>query len=407
MRIKIILFEPFLGITNGWATRYIGMMTSLSKYHDLHIFAPGDTSMLSALFPNANVCESTSEESDTEPFSLGSYFHSILFPAKNPVFFQEYRFYSDFSRLLIDTPSECECIFYFGLYTYIRYHDTSTNIPVICDFCDSRLRHLLSQKKDKFDLISSFVKFLDILYVKRLKRAFIPSNLTLIAITKVDSYHIQRCLKKNNIVTIPNGVDFPVINDLEKYIETKWHENRILFFGSLDYQPNLNSIYYIIHKIWPEVQQRCPEAILCIAGRNPSADLKETFKNIKNVELYSNVQDKFEIYKKAKVLLCPIFSGGGLKNKILEALAVGTPIITTNEGATGIGLLTGIHGIVSSKREELLNGIEKIFTCEKEIYRTFVLSCRSLGKSYSWESVTVTLNSLVEDKVQPFSAISV
>jgi len=107
--------------------------------------------------------------------------------------------------------------------------------------------------------------------------------------------------------------------------------NAVGFIGSLDFLPNQEAVKWIIDELWPRVLERAPEARLSIAGSSPPDWLRR-----KPVELRGNVPDAQAFMREMAVIIAPLFSGGGMRIKVLEAMALGKPIVATTLGAGGI-----------------------------------------------------------------------
>lgn len=144
-------------------------------------------------------------------------------------------------------------------------------------------------------------------------------------------------IKNNKIAVIPNGVDtekfYP--NESKNYeIKQKFHlldKKIILFFGKLDYLPNIEAVKIIHDEILPRIAKKITNAKFIIVGDNPPLNFKHDdilFTGlVDNIEEYINVSD---------IVICPLLSGGGTRIKILEALACGSTVISTTVGAEGI-----------------------------------------------------------------------
>lgn len=104
--------------------------------------------------------------------------------------------------------------------------------------------------------------------------------------------------------------------------------------GSMDWIPNQEGIEWLTGQVWPEVKKRIPSARLLLAGRNMPTWLLNT--NIAGVENLGEVPDAREFMLKGRVMVVPLFSGSGIRIKIVEALATGKAVITTGIGAEGI-----------------------------------------------------------------------
>lgn len=397
MNIKIILNEPYKGMTSGWPTRYIGLINELYKSNSLYIYAPGNTSLLKDTFPDAYVCSSSNEEHKKINFSAVKYFASIISPSKTDVFLPIFYYYPDFNSLLFREQSTIryDIIFYFGLSSYVYYHKLHPNVPKICDFCDSLLRHFLANIKNAKTFKTKIINYLDIIYLFRIKRKFIDNEVSIIGTTEKDISYIKKIIQRNNSFAIPNGIYIPEFQSSEKYFLNKWESKSILFCGSLNYQPNILAIRYILQELWSSLKSIYPDIQLNIVGRQPSADLLAFIKQFKDVNVHKDVPNIIEFYQSAKIALIPIFSGGGIKNKVLEALCTATPIVTNKEGAIGIDLESEKHGFIVEDRQHFIDTTSTILNADLETYSMWANNCFQLAQKYSWTEVGKKLNTTI------------
>ncbi|MGL4421859.1 MAG: glycosyltransferase, partial [Gemmataceae bacterium] len=127
-----------------------------------------------------------------------------------------------------------------------------------------------------------------------------------------------------NVDVMPNGVD-------ANYF-TPGHERRqpnsCVFWGRLDFEPNIQAIEWFVERVWPRLRRAVPDAEFRIYGFQPTnAVLKYT--GVPGVSITSDLPDlRPEVRGNALVVL-PFVSGGGIKNKLLEAAAMGMPIVAS------------------------------------------------------------------------------
>jgi glycosyltransferase involved in cell wall biosynthesis len=107
--------------------------------------------------------------------------------------------------------------------------------------------------------------------------------------------------------------------------------NAVGFIGSLDFRPNQEAVKWIADELWPRVIARLPEARLSIAGSAPPDWLQR-----KPIDLRGNVGDAQAFMCQMSVIIAPLFAGGGMRIKVLEAMALGKPVVATTLGAGGI-----------------------------------------------------------------------
>ncbi len=401
MHIKVILSEPFKGMVSGLPTRYIGMINELYRRFQLSIFAPGDTSLLKSTFPNAKVCKSTASNCRKKKVTILNYFGTLFFPQRKTVFLPLFDYYPDFDQLLKKDSKafKYDLVYYIGFCAYVYYcvHDKKT--PKIGDFCDSLLRHFLANVKNASSFRKKIIAYLDIAYLYRIKRKFIKDDITIMAATEKDALYIQKITRKSSVCAIPNGINIVKIDYDGADLFNRWKSDKILFCGSLDYEPNIRSIRYVMQELWQPLKELCPEAKFEIVGRNPDLALLNFLTKYKDVNVYKDVPDIFQYYKSAKLILAPMFSGGGIKNKILDALSTATPIVTNSEGAIGIELESGIHGFIKEGKADLMSATETILKAKIESYRTWVLNCFSLSQKYSWGKIGDRLSDNVKSLI--------
>ena len=141
-----------------------------------------------------------------------------------------------------------------------------------------------------------------------------------------------------------NEVIFPIINDImnnsNNIIEARKNINKnILFYGAMNRMENEISAEWFIKNVMPEIKDTGAKYV--IVGNKPSDELKKYESD--NVIITGFVQDIQPYFSSAMCLAAPIQAGAGVKVKILEAMAMGVPVLTNNIGIEGIEVDDGIH----------------------------------------------------------------
>jgi glycosyltransferase involved in cell wall biosynthesis len=128
----------------------------------------------------------------------------------------------------------------------------------------------------------------------------------------------------------------PIGLELKDYkrVDTKQASPTFCFIGSLDWMPNSEGIEWILDKVWPKVLEQAPNAMFHIAGRNTPASLLA--RELKNVVIHGEVPDAANFINAHDVMLVPLFSGSGMRVKILEGMALGKVVLSTDLGLEGI-----------------------------------------------------------------------
>ena len=117
----------------------------------------------------------------------------------------------------------------------------------------------------------------------------------------------------------------------------------VLFTGHLSHPPNIDAALYFLTEIWPRVLAAMPRARFQIVGIQPAPAIIDAIGRSRQVELFPHVPDIRPYFHAAGVYVVPMRFGGGVRQKILEAWAVGVPVVTTTMGAEGIDAEDGVH----------------------------------------------------------------
>jgi glycosyltransferase involved in cell wall biosynthesis len=172
----------------------------------------------------------------------------------------------------------------------------------------------------------------------------------IITITDEDKKTISGLFPAKPIHTCLTGIN------LENYRFTEPKQTNTLFhFASMDWMPNIEAVDWFLKEVWDEVLKQQPEVKLVIAGRGMPERLKKI--NSANVTIIDNVKSSSEFYETYDIMLVPLWSGSGLRIKLVEGLAYGKAIITTTIGAEGIPYSAGKDMMIADSADEFSKAI--------------------------------------------------
>lgn len=184
--------------------------------------------------------------------------------------------------------------------------------------------------------------------------------------------------KRNQIKIIPNGIDTSFFSSSQN---KKTFD--LLFVGNMSYAPNVDSAQYIVEVIMPLVWQSHPDTQLLIAGSNPSNEVKKLASD--RVHISGWIEDIRTAYDNAKIFLAPMRIGSGLQNKLLEAMSMQLPCITSPLANRSLSATTNEHAIICDTPEAYAAAIHLLLT-DKEKYHSLAESGRSfVQEHFSWE----------------------
>ena len=160
------------------------------------------------------------------------------------------------------------------------------------------------------------------------------------AITEADADRLRALHCPEPVVFIPAGVELSRVR-ADPAVSPK--PRTLFMIGSLDWLPNQEGVEWLLREVWPALHAELPDVELHIAGRNAPAHLLAPRTD--NVFLHGFVESAAEFMQRYDLMLVPLLSGGGMRVKIIEGLALGKAILSTTLGAEGIAVRDG-HDIV-------------------------------------------------------------
>lgn len=196
-------------------------------------------------------------------------------------------------------------------------------------------------------------------------------------------------LSNKQIAIVPNGVDAVFFAPLKKE-----KDYDLLFTGNMNYPPNIESAEYIAKEILPAVQKIKPGTRLLISGVNPSArilDLQSEF-----ITVTGWVKDIRESYSRAKIFIAPMRIGTGLQNKLLEAMAMQLPCITSELANNALGATHKKNILIGNSTADYTNLIVELLQNENLRDEIGVLGCSFVNEKFNWRASTQLLSSLIQ-----------
>ncbi|MGB0933717.1 MAG: glycosyltransferase [Lishizhenia sp.] len=195
-------------------------------------------------------------------------------------------------------------------------------------------------------------------------------------------FHTER----NKIKVIPNGVDqnfFSYSNSADKKFD-------LVFTGNMNYPPNIEASKFIVNDILPHF----PDLQLVLAGANPSEEIKKL--RCENVTITGWVEDIKAVYLSGKIFIAPMFIGTGLQNKLLEAMALGIPCVTTSLANNALHAVPNESILIANTKEEFTEAINRLMKDEKMSARIAQNGKAFVLNNYNWQTATKLLIDLIE-----------
>lgn len=201
-----------------------------------------------------------------------------------------------------------------------------------------------------------------------------------VVLTDEDKAELLGINSQLTIEVIPNGVDLAYFKSRQIERESA----TLLFIGNYEYEPNLDAALVLAKEIFPIIQKTIADVRLQIVGNNPPSELQALKSSA--IEVTGRVPDVRPYLAQATIFVCPLRIGAGIKNKVLEALAMGIPVIASPISMEGIQAKDGGQVLVAD-----IGAIpEKVIYLLKNQALQQILSQNGrplIEEKYSWESV--------------------
>ncbi len=199
-----------------------------------------------------------------------------------------------------------------------------------------------------------------------------------IIISKADRELIEHP-DKHQIHIVPNGVDFETFQS-NTSVEKKYD---LVFTGNMSYPPNVNAAQYLASEIIPLLTVSNPKIKMAIAGANPQTAVKRlASKNIVVTGWLNNITDA---YNESKIFVAPMQIGTGMQNKILEAMAMKIPCVTSPLAAKAIGATHLVNVVIAKSPEEYVQLIDTLLNSRELRDRITNEAYIFVKKNYDWE----------------------
>ena len=209
--------------------------------------------------------------------------------------------------------------------------------------------------------------------VKKWYLSYLTQKLKKYEITHLKDYDFLATVSERDLLKFRDqgyqnpGMSSPIGLILDRYTPREIEENKkksLCFIGALDWLPNQEGLEWFIVKVLPLVSARNPNLELHVAGRN----MPERFlqMEVKNIYFHGEVNDAISFINSHDIMVVPLLSGSGMRVKILEGMALGKPIISTQLGKEGIEAKDGKHFLIADTPIGFTEAIEKLITNHKK-----------------------------------------
>lgn len=210
-------------------------------------------------------------------------------------------------------------------------------------------------------------------------------------VTTQDIEQMKSIYPEGNYKLLTNGTDIgkfePPVNDSQR--------EGVLFAGKLDIWANVLMINRIVNNIMPLVWESNPQVTLTIAGANPSRKIL-SMANAR-IKIEANVKEMVPYLQKAAVFIHPHDGGSGIQNKLIEAMACGCPVVTTDTGSQGLPAVDGENIFLRNSDEDMANCILNLIEDKQLAARIGHNAHIAISNNLSWDTVYSQMDEIISE----------
>ena len=168
----------------------------------------------------------------------------------------------------------------------------------------------------------------------------------------------------------------------------------LLFVGGFQHPPNIDTLEYLVNKIFPQIKEKLPDVKLYVIGSNAPQSIVSLCENNDGVIFLGHIRNLETYLKECRVHVAPIRFGAGVKGKITQSMAYGLPVVTTKIGAEGIS--NENEDVLEIANEQNFAGKTFAVYNDEELWNKLSKnSTKKIAQEFSPEVVRETLNAMI------------
>jgi sugar transferase (PEP-CTERM/EpsH1 system associated) len=216
-----------------------------------------------------------------------------------------------------------------------------------------------------------------------------------LACSEEDVDYLRQTHGATNLRLLPNGVDLDTFYPREHDYS---HNQTLLFTGNMDYAPNVDAVGYFYSEILPLIRKVHPNVQFIIAGQKPVESVRALASD--GVTVTGFVKDLAAKYNEASAVVAPLRFGAGTQNKVLEAMAMGIPVVCSNVGFAGLGISQGQGAFMQTDAQAFAQTVIELLDSESLRRATGQLGMAVIQKRFGWDAITAQLEAYFKEIVR-------
>lgn len=236
----------------------------------------------------------------------------------------------------------------------------------------------------------------DIAWERRLFRRF--DLVTMVSDTDRDAVRAMGCAT-TRIEVVPNGVDAAACAAVRAALGAEVLGDTVIYPGALTYSANLDAVSWFAGQVWPRVLRSRPQARFLVTGKTDGVDTA-VLSAVPGLRLTGYLPDVRPTLASAQVCVIPLRQGGGSRLKVLEAMALGVPVLSTTKGIEGLALEPGRHCLVADAPEAFADLLESLLADPARGRELAAAALAEVVPRYDWGPIVGRFVDLAETVAQ-------
>ncbi len=205
----------------------------------------------------------------------------------------------------------------------------------------------------------------------------------------------KRSPQANRVHALGNGVDLDYFRPRENAsAQPRTKDTYLVFCGLMDYYPNVDAVAWFAREVLPLIRQQEPEVQFRIVGAKPSP-VVASLDELPNVEVVGRVEDVRPYVQQAAVSVAPLRVARGVQNKVLEAMAMGKPVVATSQACEGIPAEPGQEILVADEAQDFAKAVLHLLH-DEPLRREIGTHARAyVERNHSWEKNLDALHAML------------
>ncbi len=173
-----------------------------------------------------------------------------------------------------------------------------------------------------------------------------------------------------------------------KFIGTDIADSKnLIFTGDMSFFQNVDACVYFVKNIYPKIKKEVKDVKFYIVGRNPSKDVLKLAKEDTSITVTGFVENIYEYLKNSNIFVAPIRTGLGIRNKILEALACGLPVVATKHSYEGIEVIDNYNAVIADNPNEFAQKTVRLLNNPERREELGLNARKIIEEKYQWKNI--------------------